>query len=204
MGLLQKKICPNCGEEYSALKSSCPACGAKKQSPSTRTPANSDTVRNGTAASRRAQDNTRWQFVFGLCLVAAIIIAVIVLIVTTLKGDYDAPALPSPSPSQIVDESPPPTPKPTPVPTPTPTVDWIKITYYNDERTGFTTSVGGVTPMGTSHFPIEVEGTVEWTSQDENICTVDSSGKVTGVGKGTTTITARLYGAEAVCTVAVN
>ncbi len=201
MGLLQKKICPKCGEEYSALKSSCPNCGTKKQSPSTRTPANSDTVRHGTAASVRAEENTRWQFVFGLCLVAAVIIAVIVLIVTSLKGNYDTPATPSPSP--VTETTPSPTPKPTPTPTPTPTLEWIKITYYNDERTGFTTSVGGITPMGTSHFPIEIEGTVEWSSQNEDVCTVDSSGTVTGVGKGTTTITAKLYNVEAVCTVAV-
>lgn len=94
-------------------------------------------------AGAKAQENIRWQLIVGLCLVAAVIIAVIVLITTTLKGDFDNPA--TPTPSQEVAATPSPT--PTPTPTPTPSVEWIKITYYGDERTEFVTSVGGTTPL---------------------------------------------------------
>ncbi len=202
MGLLKNKICPKCGEEFSFLKASCPACGTKKQNLSSRTPANSDTVRQGTAANKRAEENAKWQFIFGLCLVAAVIIAVIVLITTTLKGGYDSPALETPPPSQLIETTP--SPAPSPTPTPTPNVEWLKITYYNDERTEFGTTVGGQTSLGTNHFPIEIEGTVEWSSTDETICTVNSDGVVTGVGRGTATIIARLYNAAVECIVYVS
>ena len=202
MGPFKNKICPKCGEEFSFFKASCPACGAKRQNPSSRTPANSDTVRQGTAASARAEENAKWQFIFGLCLVAAVIIAVIVLITTTIKGGYDSPVLETPPPSQVIEETPAPTPSPTPPPTPS--VDWLKITYTNDERTEFLTYVGHQTPLGTTHFPIEVEGTVEWSSTDESICTVSSDGVVTGVGRGTGKVIARLYGAAAECIVYVS
>lgn len=203
MGLFKNKICPKCGEEFPPYKASCPACGAKKQNLSARTPANSDTVRHGTAASVRAEENARWQFIFGLCLVAAVIIAVIVLITTTLKGGYDAPDAETIPPSfQQLEDTPSPSIEPTP--SPTPTVEWLKITYTNDERTEFATVVNGITPLGTNHFPIDIEGTVEWSSTDETICTVSSDGVVTGVGRGTGKIIARLYGAAAECIVYVN
>ena len=203
MGFLKSKICPRCGEEFSFMKASCPACGTKKQNLSARTPANSDTVRTGTAANRRAEENAKWQFIFGLCLVAAVIIAVIILITTTLKGGYDSPVVEeTPSPSQEIEATPSPTPRPTPAPTPN--VEWLKITYNNDERTEFLTHVGETTPLGTNHFPIEIEGTVEWSSTDESICTVSSDGLVIGVGIGTATIIARLYNAAVECKVYVS
>ena len=184
MAFSKQNICPRCGEPCSPLKNACPSCGARIRKPSGRTATSSDAVRRGTVAGAKAQENIRWQLIVGLCLVAAVIIAVIVLITTTLKGDFDNPA--TPTPSQEVAATPSPT--PTPTPTPTPSVEWIKITYYGDERTEFVTSVGGTTPLGTSHFPIEIEGEVTWTSADPSICTVSDTGVVTGVGLGNTSI----------------
>ena len=42
---------------------------------------------------------------------------------------------------------------------------------------------------------------VTWSSKDESIATVSDKGVVTGVGKGTTTITAECGGVKADCTV---
>ncbi|MCI9080015.1 MAG: family 43 glycosylhydrolase [Lachnospiraceae bacterium] len=46
-------------------------------------------------------------------------------------------------------------------------------------------------------------GTVKWKSADTKIATVDANGKVTGISKGTTIITAELDGKTASCTVIV-
>lgn len=202
MGLLQKNICPNCGEEYSALRGSCPKCGARKAPASRRTPPASDSVRKGTPAGARTQENARWQLIFGLCLVAAVIIAVIVLITTTLNGSYDS-AVASPSPSQIVDESPSPSPSETPIPTPT--VEEITLTFLGQplKDNSFAMNVGDTIQLKASIFPVEIEGTIEWSSTDETICTVSDTGLVTGIGSGSGTVIARCYGGAVQCTVLV-
>ncbi len=201
MGLLQKNICPNCGEEYSALRGSCPKCGARKAASSRRTPPVSDSVRQGTAAGSRNRQNAKWQLIFGLCLVAAVIIAVIVLITTTLSGNYGSAAV-SPSPD-VVEVSTPPSEAPTPPPTPT--VEELTITFLGQPLTdnSFAMKVGDTIQLKANIFPVEIEGIIEWSSTDETICTVSDTGLVTGIGSGTGTVIARCYGAAVQCTVLV-
>ena len=203
MGLLPKTICPKCGTEYSALKADCPNCGAGKQTPGTRATSSSDAVRKGTAANMRAEMDSRWQLVFGLCLVAAVIIGVIVLITTTLKGDYDVTVVASPSVS--VSETPTPSATPSPTPTPTPAVTSLTITFLGKELANqeFTEKTGDMIQLGVTVYPLQTEGTVTWTSADESIATVDANGLVTGVGKGWTSIQVQCYGATAKCKVYV-
>ena len=45
--------------------------------------------------------------------------------------------------------------------------------------------------------------TVEWTSSDKSVATVDAEGKANAIGKGTTTITAKADGKEATCKLTV-
>ena len=197
MAIIKKTICPKCGKEYSALKTDCPYCGARRPSPSARAPRSSDAVRKGTTASARAAENTRWQLVIGLCLIAAVIIAVIVLITTTLNGDYDEPAAPSPSVEATVT----PTPTPTPSPTPTPTVESVTITFLGEEKKEFSAHVGDTVKLDATVYPLEIEEPVEWSSSDEKVLTVDSTGLVTVVGKGKATVVARCFGGAAQCNV---
>ena len=200
MGLLKKTICPKCGEEYSVLRADCPYCGTRQQKPSARTPQSSDAMRKGTTASARAEVNTRWQMIFGLCLVAAVIVAVIVLITTTINGDYQiAAAAPS------AEETLTPTPTPTATPTPTPAVESITITFLGQviENSQFSTNVGNTTQLGATVYPLDVEGAVEWSSSDESILTVDQNGLVTAVGSGWASVVARCYGAASECKVLV-
>lgn len=200
MGIMKKTICPKCGNEYSALRSDCPHCGALRANPSTRTPRSSDAVRKGTRDSARAAVNTRWQFIFGLCLVAAVIIAVIVLITTTINGNYDEPDVnTTPPPSESVE--PPSTPPPS-TPPPVPKVESITITYFGDERTEFTAKAGSTTQLGATVYPL-VEGEVEWSSTDESILTVDNTGLVTAVAPGTASVIARCYEGVGECKVVV-
>ena len=200
MGLIKKTICPKCGQEYSVLRADCPYCGTRQQKPSARTPRSSDAVRKGTAASARAEVNTKWQLLFGLCLVAAVIIAVIVLITTTIHGDYAVAAM-SQSPSSVDTLTPPPT--PTSTPTPTPTVESITITFLGEPKTEFSTNVGGTTQLKAIVYPLDVVGTVEWSSSKDAVLTVDQNGLVTAVGAGWATVVARCYGAATECKVLV-
>ena len=198
MGLVKKTICPKCGQEYSVLKAECPYCGARQQKQSARTPQSSDAIRKGTTASAKAEVNTRWQLIFGLCLIAAVIVAVIVLISTTLNGDY-AVATPTPSPSVTVT----PTPTPTPTPTATPTVESVTITFLGQPKSEFSMNTGNTIQLAATVYPLDVQGTVEWTTDDATKATVDDTGLVTAVSAGWVKVIARCYGAAAECKVLI-
>lgn len=202
MGIFRRVICPKCGEEHSAFRQGCPNCGARRQSKSRRTGAQSDTVRRGSAAASRREADSRWQMLFGLCLVAAVIIAVIVLIVTTVKGGYETYFTPSPSPSESIDISP--SLSPSPSPSPTPTVESIMITYFGSEKTGFTMHVGdNPIQLGATIVPIEITDGITWSSSDESVITVDQTGLVEAVGNGTAYVIVRCYNGAAECLVDV-
>jgi hypothetical protein len=144
--------------------------------------------------------------IFGLILVAAIIIAVIVLVSVSLKGEGSKPTatLPPSAPA-----SPSATVEPTPTPSPSPTVTSIKIRYYNSERTEFSVGVGGTpTPMNAEVYPKDVAADVNWSIADESIATItvneDGTVGVTGVKSGQTTLTAECGGVKATAKVYVN
>jgi uncharacterized protein YjdB len=144
--------------------------------------------------------------IFGLLLVAAIIIAVIVLVTVSLNGENSKPAATTPPPSQAPATQ---TPAPTPTPTPTPNVTSIKIYYYNSERTEFSVGIGGTpTPMNAVVYPKDVQADVNWSIGDESIATItvndDGTVEVTGVKAGNTTLTAECGGVKAVAKVYVS
>ena len=199
MGLFKTIVCRKCGREHSALRSSCPKCGARKQTLSNRTAASSDSVRNGTQSSRRAQQNTRYQLISGLLLVAAIIISVIVLIVTMVNGNYES--YPTPTPSAEL--TPPPTLEPTPTPTPTPIVETVTITFLGEDKDEFSMRTGNTIKLDATIYPIEIEGPIEWTSTDEAVVIISEDGLVTATGTGSARIICRCYGAASECKVLV-
>ena len=109
----------------------------------------------------------------------------------------NSPVTPAPTPTH----TPMPEPTPTPTPTPTPSVTSITITFLGSKRTEFAAKVGDEVPLGTTIYPAGGDQTVTWSSKDESIATISDKGVVTGVGKGTTTITAECGGVKADCTV---
>jgi hypothetical protein len=201
MGLIPGNICPKCGTEYSITKSVCPKCGARKQNASRRASMPANTARQGSPDAVRHEEDARWQLIFGLCLVAAVIIAVIVLIVTTIRGGYET-YQPPVSPTPVIEE-PTATPRPTPKPTPTPEVESITITFLGEalNNNEFTVAIGATVQLGSSVYPVETVGKVEWVSENADICTVSSDGLVTGVSPGWAKVYARLYGQETYCNV---
>lgn len=86
MSLIPEVKCRRCGETFSSLRSRCPNCGTRRVSQSTRTPGATPGTVKGTASYDRAAANTRWQMIFGLILVVAVILAVIVMVSTSLNG----------------------------------------------------------------------------------------------------------------------
>ena len=76
MGMIPDVRCRRCGETFSSLRSRCPNCGTRRVSQSGRTPATTPGTVKGTASYDRAETNTKWQMIFGLILVVAVILAV--------------------------------------------------------------------------------------------------------------------------------
>ena len=80
MSVIPEVKCRRCGESFSALRSRCPNCGTRRVTQSARTPGTTPSTVKGTASYERAETNTKWQIIFGLILVAAVILAVIVMV----------------------------------------------------------------------------------------------------------------------------
>ena len=86
MPMIPEVKCRRCGEVFSSMRSRCPNCGTRRVTQSGRTPSPTPGTVQGTASYERAETNTKWQIIFGLILVAAVVLAVIVMVTTSLEG----------------------------------------------------------------------------------------------------------------------
>ena len=209
MDLIPQVECRRCGTEYSSLQSRCPKCGARKMKQTQRAPGTTSGTVAGTYANDQAQVNTRWQMTFAAILVVAVILAMIVLISTSLNttpGGADR----QPGGNQVVvdvDTSPTPTAVPTPSPTPTPEITGLELYYAGTKITEFTEAIGRETPLTLSYYPMNVPVTmsdIKWRSDNEDVCTVTGDQKgcvIKNVGVGKAVITVELYGKTASVTV---
>ena len=180
MSLIPEVKCRRCGERFSSLRSRCPNCGTRRVAQSSRTPSATPGTVSGTASYERAGTNTRWQMIFGLILVVAVILAVIVMVSTSLNGT-DVSVKPN-KPASAVEptlapEAPVVEPVPTPTPTPPPTVEVIQIRYGDDEKDDITMPPGQILTFNAYVSPLTITDKVKWTSDDPDeeyfIITVD-------------------------------
>ena len=176
MSLIPEVKCRRCGERFSSLRSRCPNCGTRRVTQSSRTPSATPGTVGGTAAYERAASNTRWQMIFGLILVVAVILAVIVMVSTSLNGTDvsvkpNKPNAPAPTvePAQPSAE-----PVPTPTPTPPPTIEVLQIRYNDRELPEFTMSPGEIVTINAYVSPLTITDKVKWSSEDK-----DDGNKVT-------------------------
>lgn len=211
MSVIPKITCRRCGREYSGLRSRCPYCGTGRSKSAERIPLRTSSENAGTPAAEHAAVNTKWQMLFGGILLIAVVAAVIVLITVSLSAGKNTSASAEPTPpatissaAPVATPTPTPTPEPTPTRTPTPSVTSITITFLGSKRTEFAAKVGDEVPLGTTIYPTGGDQTVTWSSKDASVATVSDKGVVTGVGKGTTTITAECGGVKADCTVYIS
>ena len=221
MSVIPKVECRRCGREYSGLRSRCPYCGTTRVRAGDRVPPISSSENLGTPAAQRAEVNTRWQTIFGLLLLACVILAVVVLITISLAdakeiNNSSAQNLPTqdvlPEESDVPEETSAVQPSESAVPTATPSpadttsgeteVGSIKLLYYGSERTEFSEAVGETVPLTAETYPADKAGEVVWASENEAVCIV-RDGQVTGIGPGMTTITASIGDVVAKCTVYV-
>ena len=176
MSVIPEVKCRRCGESFSALRSRCPNCGTRRVAQSGRTPATTPGAVKGTAAYERAETNTKWQMIFGIILVVAVILAVVVMVTvrpdgldnpgTSGQGTITAPT-PSPTPDQSAVIIQPPTPSPTPVPIP----DSVKVFFFEDEKDEFTEKVGEVVKLRAVAYPVDLfpNGPYTWSVNDESV-----------------------------------
>ena len=211
MSVIPKITCRRCGREYSGLRSRCPYCGTGRSRSAERIPLRTSSENAGTPAAEHAAVNTKWQMLFGGILLIAVVAAVIVLITVSLNASKNTSASAAPTPPATVSSAAPvttptPTPEPTPTPTPTPTpsVTSLTITFLGSKRTEFAAKVGDEVQLSATVYPTGTDQTVTWSSKDESVAKVSDKGVVTGVGKGTTTITAECGGVKADCTVYIS
>ena len=197
--IIPQITCRRCQRQYSALRGRCPYCGTRKTKQSQRTVANTASVKEGTAANTRAVSNSRWQFVFGVIVLVAVIATVIALISMSL-GDGASGVRRTPTPTITMEtESPTFTPTPAP-PTPLP-VTSINLQYAGNTLTQFMAFKDQATPIDAVVYPIELAAVVTWSVGDDSIIRIervkDNTVNVTGVGSGKTTLTAECGGVKA-------
>ena len=211
MDLIPQVECRRCGTEYSSLQSRCPKCGARKMKQTQRAPGTTSGTVAGTYANDQAQVNTRWQMTFAAILVVAVILAMIVLISTSLNtapGGADVQQQGGNSgPVQVGDTTPTPPPTITPSPTPMPEITGLELQYAGKKITEFTEAVGRETPLTLIYYPMNVPvqaGDITWSSDNESVCTVvgDTKGCViTNHGTGKAVVTVSLFGKTTTVTV---
>lgn len=180
MSLIPEVKCRRCGETFSSLRRTCPSCGTRVVSQSTRTPGTTPGTVKGTAAYDRAATNTKWQMIFGLILVVAVILAVIVMVSTSLNGGDGTGTNKNPktTPAAETDSMPTPEAPPTPTPSPTPAVQKIELhsswntkPWDNNEFTLHSTEEA-VTVIA-DVYPLDIQNpVVTWSVEDESIITV--------------------------------
>lgn len=196
MSIIPEVQCRRCGASFSSLRTRCPDCGTRRVTQSGRTPGTTPGTVQGTAAYERAEANTKWQLIFGLILVVAVILSVVVMVSTSLDGADNGivgtkPTVTSPSPSANsvpIVEAP-----PTPDPTPTPSVEKVQIRYATTETLEFTMREGDAPiTVNAVAFPVTIENPVfEWTcsnpdymkitvSEDTKECTCEIIAPING------------------------
>ena len=178
MSMIPEVKCRRCGETFSSMRSRCPNCGTRRVTQSSRTPSTTPGTVKGTASYERAETNTKWQLIFGLILVVAVILATIVMVTTSLEGMDSAQQsniqITPPVATAYVPEI---ESAPTPSPTPPPQVEGIRVMFYTTElSTEFTMTVGEVLDLTAQVMPLTLENAkVTWTSSNEDYLTIQST-----------------------------
>ena len=209
MGIVPQVKCRRCGTVFSSMRNRCPNCGTRVVSQSSRTPAPTPGTIRGTAAHDRAESATKWQMVFGLILVTAVILSVIVLVSTNLESSDIADVRVTATPALISQMQPVVEAAPTPEPTPPPAVESIKILYMNTKdltpENAWPTMHVGETPLNLNAviYPMDIlNPQIEWSCSDENgdylVMTVNDDQTITidcvGSVGGGVTVTATCNG----------
>ena len=209
MGIIPQTKCRRCGAVYSSMRSRCPNCGTRKVAQSSRATGTTPGTVKGTAAAARAESNVKWQMAFGLILVIAVMLAVIVMVSTSLETTDIGVVRTTPTPMLVEDAMPVVESAPTPEPTPEPSVESIKILYMNTKdltaEANWPTMHVGDAPINLNAmvYPLDiVDPVIEWSTDDPDeeaiVMTENDDGSVTcaivAAKPGGVGLTASCYG----------
>lgn len=210
MGMIPEVKCRRCGETFSSLRSRCPSCGIRRVTQSTRTPSPTPATVRGTAAYERAEANTKWQMIFGLILVVAVILAVIVMVSTSLDGADNVQSKVT-APVAMTSNVPTIEAAPTMEPTPTPSLEKIEVKNYENVITDFTMHLSNneVVKLTAVPYPMTVEGVkFTWSVSDDSILQLTPSDDtqscdvtIIGTIAGGVKLTVSAFGVEQTVTV---
>ena len=216
MALIPQVKCTRCDRKYSALRTRCPYCGARRRKQGSRSV---------------SSDNSLWKFIVGALLLIVLIAAVVVLIVTSAAENKETgsktdtketevtsnegvssvegtktnetsettdPGTSTADPGTSTAEpgtTTPTEPATTTEPTPTPAVTSVTITY-NGRRIQaqnkdlgipeFTLKLTEAIVLGVKIEPSDSTATPVWEADDPEIIAVLQTGKVTGMKTGST------------------
>ena len=188
MGIISEVKCGRCDRRFSGLRSRCPYCGAR---------------RGKRGKQSYESENSKAKMIIGVALMLVLIVAVAVLLITSLSDKTNPDDVSSPPPS-IPDSdgvdgadgsSPPPSPDvdDDPVTTspdvPVAVIESIKIMYAGYEKTDVTVKIGEKLKFDTKTVPADTDEPVVWTSSNEAVFVVLSTGQVTGIAVGDETLT---------------
>jgi len=206
MGFVPQITCRHCGNKFTGLLHRCPKCGTPRVKPGA-TPTPKAAAEDAKSAAAYRSD-TKWQLIFGCVLIALVIVAVIVLISTSLGPAGKPIETPNIAPVEVT-TPPPATPVPTPVATPTPTVPVtsVAITFLGSPTEEFALRLSDPPlQLSADVYPVEAvtDAKLVWSSSDEGILTVDQTGKVTAVGAGWAEVIAECGGITCKCNVWVH
>jgi hypothetical protein len=194
MAIVPDVKCKKCDRRFSGLLSRCPYCHARR----------------GTRGKYAEGDRSfKSNMMVGILILAALVIAVAVLLVTSLaergnSGDPDSDTSNNPlatggDPSQnspLLPDDGDVTMLPGPTTTPTPTeppitdidpppssVESVQVTYLGSPPNGneFSLRIGEVVPLKVRTVPAETEFTPVWESSNDNVFMVNSSGSEANV-----------------------
>lgn len=186
MGMIPQVKCRRCGATFSSMRSCCPNCGTRVVSQSSRSPGTTPGTIRGTAAHDRAETNTKWQMAFGLILVVAVMLSVIVMVTASLDSADNANVTATATPALLSELAPVIEAAPTPEPTPMPKVEAIKILYMNTkdltpENAWPTMHVGETINVNAVVYPMDIENpVVEWSLSDTEGTTMTMARKDDG------------------------
>lgn len=185
MSVIPEVKCRRCGQTFSSLRTTCPNCGTRRVTQSGRSPATTPSTVRGTQAAERAETNTKWQMIFGLILVVAVVLAVIVMVSTSLNGldgttpgsagrtkTTPTPEQATPEITQIIETA------PTPPPTPTPKPDSVKVFFFEKETQEFTLRAGWEPVKLTAQaYPVGdfPDAKFKWTISDDSVIKITVS-----------------------------
>ena len=209
MSLIPNTVCRRCHREYPSIRGRCPYCGTKKPREVKRSVPESDSAVKGTESARQAAESMNWQMLIGGILLVCVIAAVIAIVsvnVGARVSETESAARAEEQLAQIAAETtavPAPTPTPTPSPSPTPAITSISLTFQGrDMSSGFMEPAGTQIQLIATTYPLSDDVEVTWSSTDESVAVVDSTGLVTVTGSsGTCTIIASVGSVTASCPV---